>query len=385
MNFNMFMAGKVTFGPGCSAQLGEKVKALGGSRVFLVTDKTMVSLGIAEKIKDQLIKENFDVQVFDSVEPEPSVETVDLAAGAARAFEPHCVVGLGGGSCLDAAKAVSVLVTNEGSAGLYQGLGLLKKPGVPKILIPTTAGTGAEATFTSVLIRHSDGFKGGINDDALFADGALLDPELTLSLPPSVTAATGMDAFAHAMESYTSTQASPFSEMFSLAAMERIGRYLRIAVLNGNNLEARSEMLYASWLAGQGLALAGVTACHALSYPLGGLFHVGHGLSNALLLPYVARHNALAAPDKFARVAELLGGCIDILSNRDAALLAGDLLHELVDDIGLPHKMSELKTDMTPEDFPRMAKGAMAIARPMANNPRPMSEKSCMELYKEAF
>lgn len=385
MAFDMFMAGRIQFGNGVSANVGRKVKELGGTKVFLVTDETMQKIGTSEKIEKVLTGAGLTVTTFAQVEPEPSVETVDKAVALAKEHGCDVVVGLGGGSCMDVGKAVSVLVRNEGSAGKYQGLGLVKNKGIPKIVIPTTAGTGSEATFTAVLIRLSDGVKGGINDDKLYVDAAFLDPELTMSLPPSMTANSGMDAFAHAMESYTSVQASPFSELFSVAAMKRIGKYLRRAVLNGHDMEARSEMLLASFLAGQGLALAGVTACHALSYPLGGMFHVSHGLSNALLLPYVARYNALAAPEKFAKVTEFLGGSTDSMTLRDAALSAAGLLDQMIDDIGVPHKMSELGKNIKPENFPEMAQKAMAVSRPMANNPRPMDQKNCIALYKEAF
>jgi alcohol dehydrogenase len=385
MTFNLFLAGRISFGPGVSSLVGEKATALGGKRIFLVTDRTMEKLGTAEKISTHLSTAGLSTVAFFDVEPEPSVETVDTAAALAKEHGCDIVVGLGGGSCLDVAKAVSVLLTNEGSAAQYQGLGLVKRQGVPKIMIPTTAGTGSEATFTAVLIRKSDGVKGGINGDQLYPECSLLDPELTFSMPPHVTATTGMDALAHALEAYTSKQASPFSDMFAEEAISRIGRYLRVAVYNGTDLKARSEMMLAAFYGGVALANAGVTACHALAYPLGGMFGIGHGQANALLLPYVAQFNAMALPEKFAAAAQLLGGSFEENNLRESASMCSALLHQLVADIDLPATFSALDPRITGDHFTTMAEKAMGVARPMANNPRTMNTDLCVSIYREAM
>ncbi len=385
MNFSMFLSGRISFGPGVSSQVGFQAKKLGASRAVLVTDKTMEALGLADRIGDHLSEAGVETCLFTGVEPEPSVETTDAVAQLARQQDCQLVVGLGGGSSMDVAKAVSILITNEGSAADYQGLGLVKNPGVPKIMIPTTAGTGSEVTFTAVLIRRSDGVKGGINDDKLFPDYSLLDPELTLSMPPQVTASTGMDALCHALEAYTSRQASPFSDLFAEEALMRIGSWLRVATLNGKDLEARSEMMLAALYGGIALANAGVTACHALSYPLGGMFGIAHGQANALLIPYVARFNALARPDKFSAAASLLGYIEEEIPQRDAALLCADALEELSEDLGLPRTLKQLKAGITPAHFDEMAEKALAVARPMENNPRVMTKEDCITLYREAM
>jgi alcohol dehydrogenase len=385
MNFNMFMAGKVSFGAGVVAQVGPLARSLGSSRAVLVTDKTMEDLGLADRISGYLHESGVETCIFAGVEPEPSVETTDAVAELAREHDCQLVVGMGGGSCMDVAKAVSVLITNEGSAARYQGLGLVEKPGVPKIMIPTTAGTGSEVTFTAVLIRRSDGVKGGINDDKLFPDYSLLDPELTVSMPPCVTATTGMDALCHALEAYTSRQASPFSDMFAEEAISRIGQWIRVATWNGKDIEARSEMMLAAFYGGIALANAGVTACHSLAYPLGGMFGVGHGQANALLIPSVARYNALARPDKFANATSFLGYSEEDLSERDAALLCSEALVEMVSDLEIPSTLKELKVGITPKHFEEMAEKAMTVARPMENNPRPMTKEACIEIYREVM
>lgn len=384
MSFNMFMAGKIAFGPGVSATIGEKAKALGGSRIMVVTDETMASIGTSDRIASCLRQEGLSVEVFSQVEPEPSVETVDVAAERFRETGCDLVVGLGGGSAMDVAKAVSVMATNDGSAGLYQGLNLVKKPGVPKIMVPTTAGTGSEVTFTAVLIRKSDGVKGGINSEYLYPDCSLLDPELTVSMPRKVTAESGMDALAHSLEAYTSRQASPFSDTMAEAAMGRIGRYLRVAASRGGDLEARSEMMLAALFGGIALANAGVTACHSMAYPLGAVFGVGHGLSNALLLPYVVRFNSMAAPERFARAADMLSPGIDGELFPKAASCA-DVVEDLARDLGIPSRLRDLEVGIFPEHFQDMAKRAMAVARPMENNPRDISLEQVISLYEEAF
>ena len=382
----MLMAGRVHFGPGVSAKAGELAKAAGAESALIVTDENMERLGMAERIAESLRKAGVDVSLFAGVEPEPSVETTDSAAAIARERKVKAVIGLGGGSSMDVAKAVSVLVTNEGSAAKYQGLGLVRNPGVMKIMIPTTAGTGSEVTFTAVLIRKSDGVKGGINSDYLYPEISLLDPELTVSMPAHVTASTGMDALAHALEAYTSLKASSFSDMFAEGALTRIGRWLRIAAFNGRNLEARGEMMLAALFGGVALANAGVTACHALAYPLGGMFGVPHGVANALLIPHVARWNAPASPGRFADAASLLGyPQEDGEPDHVAAQFCAEALDDLVDDLGLPATLGDLDAGITEGHLEEMAAKAMGVARPMENNPRVMTKDDCVTIYREAM
>lgn len=391
VNAQMFLAGRTQFGPGVASKVGEIAKSLRAERAVLVTDGNMERLGVTDRMEKLLQEAGVECCVFAGVEPEPSVETTDAVAELAREHDCQLVVGLGGGSCLDVAKTVSVLITNMGSAAQYQGMNLVKERGVPRILIPTTAGTGSEVTSTAVLMRKSDGFKGGINDEKLFSDYNLLDPELTLTMPPDVTAATGMDALTHALEAYTGRSASVFSDIFAEEALRRIGRHLRVATWNGRDLNARSEMLLASYFAGVALTNSGVGACHSLAYPLGSMFGVGHGMANALLVPYVSAYNALAAPEKYAAAATLLGFGSEGLPLRDQAFVCAEGLDELVEDLGLPRKFKELKKrklikeEILAEQLPDMAAKAMAVVRSMENNPRPMTVDNCVALYREAM
>jgi len=239
---------------------------------------------------------------------------------------------------MDVAKAISILVSNGGKAEDYLGLGRTKQPGLPKIMVPTTAGTGSEVSFTAVFINEKTKSKGGMNGDHLYPEAAILDPLLTLSLPPGVTAATGIDAFTHAVEAFVSTQANGMSDMYATRAMSLISVNLGKAYANGANIEARYNMLLGSLLAGKALAIAGVGLVHAMAYPLGGMFGVPHGLANAVLLPYVLDYNLIGAPEKYAAVAELLGCDIDKANDRDAAnalkITAQDLLKlNIIDEI----------------------------------------------------
>jgi alcohol dehydrogenase class IV len=283
---------------------------------------------------------------------------------------------------MDVAKAVAVLATNKGKATDYLGLNKVPGPGLPTIMIPTTAGTGSEVTFTAVFSRRNLKKKEGMNSPYLYPDLALLDPELTLSLPAGPTATTGLDALCHAIESYTSINASPMSEMMSLEAIRLISDNLRTCVHEGGNLEAREQMLLGSLYAGLGLANAGVTAVHSLSYPLGGKYGIPHGLANTILLLPVMAFNLPAALEKFAIIAEVMGEVTDDLPLREAAYLALDAVSALIEDCGIETKLSDFA--IAEEDFPELAKVAMTVARPLENNPRQVTIEKAIEIYGEA-
>ena len=275
--FSFTGAGKIVFGNGAVEQLAEQIKELGGTKPLVVLDRALSAAGLKERVTASLKKAGMGVGVFDKVEGEPPLELADEGARAADSTKCDLVVGIGGGSAMDVAKAVAVITANKGKAKDYLGLNNVPGPGLPTIMIPTTAGTGSEVTFTSVFIRTDLKKKEGMNSPFLYPDIALLDPELTLTVPAPVTATTGVDALCHAIESYTSITASPMSELISLEAIDLIASSLRTCVHNGGDLEARGQMLLGSLYAGLGLANAGVTAVHSLSYPLGGMYGIPHG------------------------------------------------------------------------------------------------------------
>jgi len=381
--FRFRAAGEIIFGAGAIEGAGSIIKKHGGRKILLVVDQGFARTGPLKKVTDALEKEGLPLVLFDAVEPEPRVEVADQCGESAQKEKCDFVLGVGGGSAMDTAKAAAILATNGGRARDYQGVDRVPKHGLPKGMVPTTAGTGSEVTFTAVFINEEEKKKAGINSSFLYPELSILDPELTLSLPPAVTAYTGMDALTHAIESYTSKAASPISEMFSLEAIRLIGKSLRQAVDHGSDLNARSNMLLGSLLAGVGLANAGVTAAHSLAYPLGGIYRVPHGVANALLLPAVMEFNALSCAEKFARIAQEMGEKVDELSAREAAILAVESVKRLAKDIGVPQRLSDI--GIPKPAIPGMAEEAMKVARPLENNPRPVSLEEAIRIYQKVF
>jgi len=381
--FSFRAAGEITFGVGSVNQLGAAIRKAGGKKVLVVVDPGFAKTGSFTRVTQSLEREGLSFVLFDQVEPEPRTVIADQGGEVARKERCNFVLGVGGGSAMDTAKAAAVLATNGGQARDYQGLDKVPRPGLLKGMVPTTAGTGSEVTFTAVFINEEEKKKAGINSPHLYPEMSILDPELTLSLPPAVTAFTGMDALAHAVESYTSKAAHPLSEMFSLEGIHLIGKSLRRAVEKGSNLEARSDMLLGSLLAGIGLANAGVTAVHSLSYPLGGRFRVPHGVGNGLLLPAVMEYNALSLPEKFARIAGAMGEKTEGLSAKNAALLAVESVKGLARDIQVPMRLSDLGIPVSA--FPGMAEEALKVTRPLENNPRPVSFEDAIQIYRSVF
>jgi len=374
---------EIHFGLDTIKKLPQVIEQLGGSKPLVVIDPGLRNAGLDTNITGPLDGSGLAYTVYDKVDPEPGLRLADQGTEIARSNRCDCVVGVGGGSAMDIAKAISVLLTNEGKAVDYLGLGKIHKPGVPKIMVPTSAGTGAEVTFTAVFINEETGSKGGMNGDPLYPDAAILDPGLTVSLPPNVTAATGIDALTHALEAYTSIQAHPISEMYSLEAIDLICTNIRSAFADGRNLEARSNMLLGSLMGGKALAMAGVGLVHAMAYPLGGMFGIPHGLANAVLLPYVTEYNLIGNLKKFADLAHFLGFDVTNLPPRDAAGLTVEGLFQLNFDLEIPASLSEL--DIDKEKIPEMADIALTVARPVENNPRQPTKKDIIGIYEYAM
>jgi alcohol dehydrogenase len=374
---------RAIFGRGCAANLGDEIKLLGASRALVVIDPHVQAAGVAQSALDALAKAKIKYEIYSAITREPEPAEADAAAKLGRELKAQTVVGIGGGSALDLAKAASALIANEGTAVDYVGLELVKRPGPPVICLPTTAGTGSEVTFTAVFTRRADKFKGGMNGRMLYPHTALLDPLLTVTCPPYITAIVGMDALTHAMEAYTSRAATPISDLNALAAIELIGDNLRQAVAHGENLEAREGMLLGSYLAGLALAQAGVGAVHAMAYPLGAFFDIPHGEANATLLPFVLRFNLMACPERFATMGYALAEMPEDLTTREAAEACVDEVMELSLDIGIPQSLNELNV---PQDqVPAMAAKAMTVARPIANNPRKVDAGDLENIYRQAF
>jgi alcohol dehydrogenase len=383
-NFSFTGAKKIVFGNGALETLAEHIHELKASRPLIVLDRNLSKTDLKGKVLDILGDGSLKATLFDQkVEAEPRLEVADEGVKAAQKGKCDVVVGIGGGSAMDVAKAIAVLAANNGRAKDYLGLNKVPGPGLPKIMIPTTAGTGSEVTFTAVFVRQNLKKKEGMNSPHLYPELAILDPTLTLSLPPVSTASTGVDALCHAIESYTSINASPMSELLSLEAIYLISSNLRTCVHDGSNLEARGNMLLGSLYAGLGLANAGVGAVHSLSYPLGGKYGVSHGLANTIMLPHVMAFNLPGALEKFAIIAETMGEVIDTLPLREAAFMAVEAVQALIEDCGIYTTLEDLS--IPEEALPELAEVAMTVLRPLENNPRKLTIEDAIDIYGEAY
>ena len=382
-SFTITQPTQIHFGIKMINTLPQVIHTLGGSNPLIVIDPGLIQAGLDNRVTGPLNEAGISYTVFSQVDPEPGLKLADQATDIARKKNCDCVVGVGGGSAMDIAKAVGILLTNGGNAVDYLGLEKIKKPGVAKIMVPTSAGTGAEVTFTAVFINEATGSKGGMNGDHLYPDVAILDPELTVSLPPNITATTGIDALTHALEAYTSVQAHPLSEMYSLEAIDLICSNIRSAFADGRNMEARTNMLLGSLLGGKALAIAGVGLVHAMAYPLGGMFGIPHGLANAVLLPYVSEYNLIGNLQKHANLASLFGFNIENMPLRESGTLLVDGLFQLNFDLEIPPNLSEL--NISKEKIPEMADIALTVARPVENNPRQPTREDIIRIYEYAM
>jgi alcohol dehydrogenase len=376
-------AKKIVFGQGACQGLAEEINTLGAKKVFVVLDRVLSELKAVRQVVDMLGSKGINPFLYGEITPEPEPVLADRGAELAKEQGCDIVVGIGGGSSLDVAKAIAVLVTNDGKAEDYIGLEKVKSPGLPTIMIPTTAGTGSEVTFTAVFTMREKKRKGGINSHLMYPDVALLDPELTLSLPPQPTATTGIDALTHAIEAYTSLQSNPMSDMVAKNAIALIGANLRHVMNDGQNRQARHNMLLGSLMGGLALASAGVGACHALAYSLGAFFDIPHGLANAVLLPYIMEYNMESADTKYARVGSLMKSSA-LADGVEASSRSGvQVVRKLTKDVGIPQSLKDLGV---PESaIQDMAKMAMTVARPLENNPRKVTKDDAIKIYESAF
>jgi alcohol dehydrogenase class IV len=374
---------RIILGTGALARVGEEVRRLGGTSVCIVTDPGVAASGIVERLEGLLGDAGIAHVRFDKVEADPPYEIVEQSLAVLRAAKADTVIGIGGGSSLDMAKITAVLAVNEGPVGKYFGTDLIPAPGLKTILIPTTAGTGSEVTPIVILSDHHEKLKKGIVSPYLFPATALLDPELTIGLPPKVTAATGMDALIHALEAYTSINATPMTDMLAKEAIELIYGNIRTAYAKGDNLPAREAMLRGAMLAGMAFANAGVTAVHAFAYPIGAEFHIPHGIANTIMLVPVMRFNQTGNLARFAALASFLGQHVAGLSLRQAAASAVTALTELAEDLGVPQHLSAY--GVKEGDVSTLAASVMLVTRLLANNPRTMTEEAAAAIYRQAL
>lgn len=373
---------RVEMGSGVSRSLLERVLELGGARVFVVTDPGVVGAGLVERLIAPLLDAGIAVDVWDAISANPRDYECNNAAEQAIAFDADLVLAIGGGSPMDAAKAVAALITNGERVQAWEAPRALNEAPLPLIAIPTTAGTGSEVTFYAVITDTERKFKMSLLDTRLAPRIALVDPDLTHSLPPSVTAATGMDALTHAIEAYTGRLANPVSDALALQAIDLIARHLVRAVGHGADSDARDAMMTASLIAGMAFGNADVAAVHCLAEAIGGLYDTPHGVANSVFLPFVFAHNAEAFPARHADVAEALGVARGGRDDLDVAREGAERLTALGQAIGIP-RLAELP-NVDPVDFPRLA-AASAVNVSNPSNCREMNEAQYLALLEAAW
>ncbi len=382
INFLFQMPRKIEVGFSKSRQLASILKEIGLKKALLVVDNQLKSLGIIDKILVNLQEEHIHYFIFDKINQEPTIAEVDQAVQDFQVGQVYdCVIGIGGGSAIDFAKLLAVSGSFEGSVSQQIGTNQIKKQGVPMIILPTTSGTGAEATPNAIIHDVEDECKKGIVSPYLIPDVVIVDPELTLSLPSKITAETGIDAFTHAIECFICNKATPMSDIVALEAIRLISKYLRQAVSDGNNEKARYHMALASLYGGIAITNSGTGAVHALAYPLGGKYHISHGLSNAVLLADVMEFNAKAVPEKFIVVAEAMGLETANQSQENLVRATVNAIRELVQDVGI--KMEKLV--ITTKIVDDLAQSAMTVQRLLQNNPRKMTLESAKEIYYKSL
>ena len=357
-----------------------------GQSILFITDKGLMSLGLTDQTLKELKKVS-SVEIFDDVEADPSKKTLLKAIEVGKKIKATGVIGFGGGSSMDVAKLTALILGSGENLEEAWGVANAKGPRLPLVLIPTTAGTGSEVTPVST-ITVGEEEKKGVSSSIILPDLAILDPDLTLGLPAGTTAATGIDAMVHAIEAYASSSKNnnPISKMLSVEALKLLGGSIEKAVFEGSNVEARGNMLIGAMLAGKAFANSPVAAVHALAYPIGGTFHVSHGLSNSLVLPYVLRFNSVdsKASKDYAELAPYVFPEID--TNRGAQSVCAefiDKLESLSKKLGLPQKLREV--DIPKNACEKMAKDAMKQTRLLVNNPREVTEKDALNIYHSAW
>ena len=371
---------KIVFGTGCIQTLVDDYKQLGNQRLFVLTAPPIRPL--IEDALAELTAAGISIEVYDQVMAEPTLNDFNRILEYARQFDADSVVGIGGGSVLDVAKLVAAFAKSEQQAADCFGTGFIKAKGLWLACLPTTAGTGAEVSPNAILLDERDHLKKGIVSPYLVADAAYVDPKLTWTVPAKVTADTGMDALTHCIEAYTNKFAHPAVDIYALQGIRLIAANLERAVKDGKDVEAREALALGSLYGGLCLGPVNTAAVHALSYPLGGEFHIPHGLSNAILLPSVMKFNRPANLKRYAEVAVALG-CEPGKDDNETAQRGVDFIYQLADTVGIPKKLTDLGIPQTAVDG--MAKAAMEVQRLLKNNPREVTEQDARDIYNSLY
>lgn len=372
------------FGAGARRMLADEFRGRGYVRAFVVTDKDLIRFGVAGKVTGVLDEAGIAYEIFSDLKPNPTVKNVQAGVEAFRRSGADAIVAIGGGSAMDTAKAVGIIVANPafGDVVSLEGMAPTANRSVPVFALPTTAGTAAEVTINYVITDEANTKKMVCVDPKDIPAVAIIDAELMAAMPRGLTAATGMDALTHAIEGYITKGAWTLTDMFELKAVELIARRLPAAVENGADTEAREGMAVAQYIAGMGFSNVGLGLVHGMAHPLGAFYDIPHGVANALLLPYVMQYNMKSSLVKFGDVARAMGVDTAGMDTRQAAQAAVDAVRTLAVRVGIPQRLSSL--GVREEDLPRLAASALAdVCTP--GNPRDTSAEEILALYREAF
>jgi alcohol dehydrogenase class IV len=374
----------ILFGEGTVGQVGAEAKRLGAGKVMVLTDKGVAKTGSLDRVTASIEGEGLKVKVFDRVEPEPPIDNLLDAADMAKRGKFDVFVAVGGGSTMDTTKLVSAMMTNDGKIQDFFGVDMVPKRGLPTIMVTTTSGTGSEVTRMAVFTDTKVNLKRVVSAQNILTDVAIVDPAMTKTMPAAVTAATGMDAFIHAVESYVNSKnASPVTDNIALEAIKLISENLGPAFANGDDMTARYNMALGSLMAGITLNNAGVGHVHALAYPIGSEYHFSHGLSLIVIFAECMRSVSMANLPKFRKMAEVMGIEVLGLSPWEAAEAAIDGMVKLAKSVKLPTTLSEVKADKS--KIKKWAKAAHGERRLLGNTPRDLGVEDIAEIFKKSF
>ncbi|EJT5940208.1 L-threonine dehydrogenase [Clostridium perfringens] len=382
MSYKFFMPAISLMGADCLKDAGDQLGELGFKKALIVTDKVLGQIGIVKKVTDVLDNKNIEYAIYDETKPNPTVKNVNDGLALLKEKECDFVISLGGGSAHDCAKGIALLATNGGEIKDYEGVDKSKKPQLPMVGINTTAGTGSEMTLFAIITDEERHIKIALVDKHLTPIIAVNDPMLMLAMPKSLTAATGMDALTHAIEAYVSTAATPITDACAEKAIELISNYLVNAVENGQDVEARDMMAYAEYLAGMAFNNASLGYVHAMAHQLGGFYNLPHGVCNAILLPHVQEYNKSTSASRLAKIAKIMGGNIEGLTDEQGADLCIDMIKSLSQTIGIPEGLGVL--GVKESDFETLATNALNDACSLTN-PRKGNLEEVIAIFKKAM
>ena len=379
-SINLYFPAKLSVGVGCRREFSADASGMDLSRILVITFPELRPT--LDPLFEELRQSGISLEIDESIRKEPGFGDFDKVLDKAQKYQPDLVLGVGGGSVLDVAKLLAAQLDNNQTLEEITGINKLAGRNTKLACMPTTAGTGSEMSPNAILLDEGEELKKGIISPHLVPDMVYIDPELTLSVPPSVTAATGIDAITHCLEAYVNKYAHPMIDGYAIEGMRLIIGSLETAILDPGNLQARSDLALGSMYGGMCLGPVNTTAIHALSYPLGSEFHIAHGLSNALMLPYVMEFNLPVAEERYAKVATIFGFGEDF-DQAQKAQLSIQAIRDLIGKCGLPATLSGI--DIPREAIPRMAESAMKIQRLLVNNPREVTMQDAIGIYNNAY